>query len=419
MYQGPVIEKLDGALGAKAPNTDNILGLCLGGVVTAGYPTLGTVVKLIQATDADALGFTAATDVSNKVLIRHHIDEFFRTNPNGVLWINVVAQGTTLTAMCDKANNHVKKIVTESLKTVKNIGVVLNPATGYTPTLTTGLDGDVITAITKAQQLVEDFATQNVFIENILIEGRQVNGTLSAIKDLRTMASPNVQVTILQDPAIALLDALFAKYAAVGTVLGNIGVRRCEEDLGAQQIRNNPRKDVDSFPISNVADSCYLKVAISSGAETKTLTAPEVALLKTNGYIFGDYYPETEGVFLSGSPTCTLLSSDYAYSTNVRVWCKAARIAVKKLTPKINSLVEIDAAGKIKSTTVTAWQLDVNNQKTGVATMVVDEHCTATKVFINPNQDVYGTGKVIAGVSVKPYGYAREITGQVGFDTTL
>lgn len=415
MFQGPVIQKLDGALGAKELNDDNIHGMCLGGVAATGYATLGTVVKLIQVTDADTLGFTAAYDAANKVLVRHHIDEFYRLNPNGVLWLQVVAQGTTLTAMCDKTNNYVKKLITDSGKTVKSIGVVLNPATGYTPTLANGLDSDVEAAIPKAQELVEDFADQNVFIDHIVIEGRQVNGTISTIKDLRTMASPNVQVCILQDPDVAALDVLFAKYAAVGTVLGSIGIRRAEEDLGCLQVANNPNKAVSDFPINSLADSRYLKIAISSGTETKNLTAAEVKVLKDNGYIFADYYPEYPGIFLSGSPTCTAITSDFAYSPNGRVWNKGARIAVKKLTPKINSKVELDDAGKLKSTTVTSWQEDVNNTRNGLGSLAVDGYCLKTAAFIDPNQDVYGTSKVIVGMTIKPYGYAREITGKLGF----
>lgn len=415
MFKGPVIQKLDGALGAKALSDDNILGLVCGGVATAGYATLGTVVKLIQASDADTLGFTSAYDAANKVLVRYHIDEFYRLNPNGVLWLQVVAQGTTLTQMCDKANAYVKKVVTESGKTVKAIGTVLNPATGYTPTLANGLNADVEAAITKAQELVDDFATQNVFIDTILIEGRDVNGTLSTIKDLRTMASMNVQVCILQDPDVAALDALFAKTAAVGTTLGSIGIRRVEEDLGSIQVANSTNKAIADYPINSTADGRFLKVAISKGTETKDLTAAEVQLLKDRGYIFADIYPEYTGVFFSGSPTCTLITSDYAYSPNVRVWNKGARIAVKKLTPKINSTVELDDAGKLKSTTVTAWQEDVNNSRNGLGSLAVDGHCLKTACFIDPAQNVYGTSKVEVGMTIKPYGYAREITGKLGF----
>ncbi len=415
MFGGPKIEKQDGALGAKASSQDNILGIVCGGVATVGYATLGTSVVLIQASDADALGFTAAYDATNKVLVRHHIDEFFRINSNGVLWLMVVAQTVTLTNMCDLANSYVKKLVTDSGKKVKTIGVVLNPPTGYTPTLANGLNADVEAAIVKAQQLVDDFATQNVFIDNIVIEGRDVNGTISTIKDLRTMASPNVQVVIAQDKDVAALDVLFAKYAAVGTTLGSIGIRRVEEDLGSFDTENKPNKATNDFPIDSLVDARYLKIAISSGVETKNLTAVEVALLKARGYIFFDVYPEYSGVFISGSPTCTTLTSDFAYSVNVRVWNKGARLAVARLTPKINSKVELDDAGKLKSTTVTAWQLDVNNPRNGLGTLAVDGHALKTACFIDPAQNVYSTSKVVVGMSIKPFGYAREIVGKLGF----
>lgn len=415
MFKGPVIQKLDGALGAKALNDDNIHGMCLGGVATAGYATLGTVVKLIQESDADILGFTAAYDAANKVLVREHITEFFRLNPNGVLWLQVVAQTTTLTQMCDKTLAYVAKIVTDSGKKVKSIGVVRNPATGYTPTLANGLNADSEAAVLKAQELYDYFAEQNVFIDNIGVEGRDVNGTLSSIKDVRTMASPNVQMVIFQDPDVAALDALFAKYAAVGTWLGSVGIRRAEEDLGSIQVANNPDKTKTDYPISDVSKSRYLKIAISKGTETKDLTPAEIQLLKDRGYVFADTYPEYSGVFISGSPTCTLITSDFAYSPNVRVWNKGARIAVKKLTPKINSTVELDDAGKLKSTTVTAWQEDVNNSRNGLGSLAVDGYCLKTACFIDPDQNVYGTSKVEVGMTIKPYGYAREITGKLGF----
>jgi Protein of unknown function (DUF2586) len=415
MFQGPVIQKLDGALGAKGQSEENIAGLCLGGVVTVDYPTLGTVVKLIQASDANALGLNASYDIANKVLVREHIDEFFRRNPNGTLYLQLVAQGTTLTNMCDKANNFVKKIIIESGKKVKYFGVVLNPASGYIPTNANGLDADVEAAIIKAQQLVDDFATQNVFIDIAWIEGRGVNGTISSMKNLRTMASSNVQVVIFQDPAVAALDSLYAKYAAVGTVMGDHGIRRAEEDLGSLQVQANPNKAINDYPLDNIAQSRYLKIALSSGVETKNLTSAEIKYLKDNGYVFADFYPEYSGVFISGSPTCTALTSDYAYAPNVRVWNKAARIAVAKLTPKINSTVEIDDAGKLKSTTITAWQVDVNNSRNGLGTLVVDGHALKTACFIDPNQNVYASSKVEVGMTVKPFVYAREIVGKLGF----
>ena len=416
MFTGPIITKSDGALGAKAASEENILGLVMGGVTTATYTALGVSKKLTQLSDADDLGFDAAYDSANKVLVRYHIDEFFAENPNGVLWVMLVAQGTTLAAMCDKTvlTSSVQKLISDSLKKIKSFGVVLNPATGYTPTITAGIDVDVTNAVTKAQALIDAWAALNVFVDMAVIEGRELDGASSTWKDLRTLASPNVHVAVLQDADVAALDALYAKHAAVGTVLGGIGVRNVEEDLGSINSVNNPNRGAANMPINDAASGRWLNPAISKGTLTNDLTAADIAALKDKGYVFADSYPEYPGVYLSGSPACTVLSSDFAYGVNTRVWNKAARIAVFKLTPKINSKVAL-VDGKISATTASSWEQDTNNSRDGLGSMVAADNATKAAVSVDPAQDVLGTSKVIVKMAVTPYGYSRVIEGVIGF----
>lgn len=428
MFTGPQIIKGDGALGARAASDDNILGLVIsaplptlggggGSDSTADddyYTTYGTSVKLIQASDADALGLDASYDANKSVLVRYHIDEFFRLNPQGTLWLMLVAQTVTLAQMCDKVNAYVQKLVSDSDKKVKTIGVVRNPANGYTPTITDGIDVDVTNAVVKAQALVDAWRVNNIFVDMIVIEGRSMSLTASQWINLRSLLCANIHVCALQDNDIANLDAAFAGHAAVGTVLGGIGVRRVEEDLGSVNAENNPDSGAANFPINNAADGLWINPGISSGKLMKDMTAPEVALLKTNGFVFADSYPEYPGVYFSGSPACTDLSSDYAYGVNTRVWNKGARKAVFKLTPKFNSKVQL-IGGKIKATTIFSWESDVNNSNDGLGSLVSDGYCTKAKTSIDPNQDVFGTSKVVVKMSITPYGYSRVIEGELGF----
>lgn len=415
MFSGPTIIKSDGATGAKGASKDNVMGMVFGGVAVASlYPTLGVSKKLIQASDADLYGFNSAYDSANKVLVRYHIDEFFELNPEGVLWIMVVPQATTMAQMCDKTLLFVNKLIGDSGNTIRSFGVVRNPATGYTPTITNGIDVDVTNAVLKAQELADDWKVKNIYIDNAVIEGRELSTTASSWKDLRTMASPNVHVAVLQDKDVANLDALYAKTAAVGTVLGGIGVRRCEEDLGSINAEGNPNKGAENFPINNAAKGRWLNPAISSGVLTKDLTSTEVKALKDKAFIFADSYPEYPGVYFSGSPACTDATSDYAYGVATRVWNKTARKAAYKLVPKFNSTVDT-AGGKIKASTIAGWEADVNTGKDGISTMVSEGHATNAALTIDPNQDVLATSKVIVKMSVTPYGYARAIEGYLGF----
>lgn len=415
MFRGPVIIKGDGALGAIAASDDNIHGLIGGGVATAGY-VLGTTAALIQASDADDLGLTASYDSANKILVRYHIDEFFRLNPGGLLCLMLVPQVTTQAQMWDYTNltNSVQKLISDADKKVKSIASIRNPVAAYAPTITTGIDADVITAVSKAQQLTQSWTAQNVFIDMAIIEGRNLGLTASAWLNLRTLVSPNVQVAVCQDKDIALLDVEYTNHAAVGTVLGGTGVRRVEEDLGSINAQNNPIQGAASFPINSAADGLWLKPALSSGKLMKDATAAEVTALKSKAFIFADVYPEFAGVYFSGSHACTDLSSDFAYGVNTRVWNKAARRAVAKLTPKINSTVDL-VGGKIKATTIFGWESDINNSTNGLGSLVTAGHCTAASTYIDPDQDVFGTSKVVVKMNIVPYGYAREIEGQLSF----
>lgn len=418
MFTGPAITKGDGNLGARAASEENIHGMVFGGVLPGSgtYTVLGTTVALIQATDADAMGLTAAYDATNKILVRYHIDEFFRLNKNGKLFIQIVAQTVTMSQMCTLANAvGVTKLINDSAKKVKTVGVIRNPLTGYTPTLTAGLDNDVNTAIPLAQALVEDFILQNCYINHIVIEGREVNGTLASIGDLRTKASPNVHVCILQDKDVANLDALYAKHAAVGTLLGAIGIRRVQEDYGSIPVIDQPNKALEYFSIHDTAAAKWLNPAISSGMLVSALTPAETIVLKARGFIYADSYPEYPGVFFNGSAACTSASSDFAFGVNMRVWNKGARLVTLRLIPKYNSTLETDDNGYISSITAAEWQEDVKNTRNGLGILLVDNNAQKVDCYINPNQAIFSNSTIDVGMTIKPFGYARTITGKLSF----
>lgn len=428
MFVGPLIKKIDGALGALGGNEDNIHGLAIAGapLPDAGtYDTLGVGKKLVQASDADAMGFDAAYDAANKVLVRYHIDEYFRLNPNGVLWL-LISESVTLTTLCDKdvGTAGLNQLVIDSMKKVKTLAVDKVLADGYAPDLTNGMDEDVTTAIAKAQELIDAWRDENIFVDGVIIPGLALSLTSSEWGDLRTLASPNVMVVIAQDKDVADLDPHYAPHAAVGTALGNMGVRRVEEDFGSVTIENNPNNNGNpDYPINNVADKLWLRPALSSGKLCKDMTAAEVKLIvgfvdtevhPGLGFVYADSFPEYPGVFFSKGSACTVATSDFAYYVNTRVWNKAARIALTRLIPFTNGKVEV-IDGKIGAETIGEWQESINDSRVGLGSMVTLGYVTKSTVYLDPDQDVFGTGKVTAKLSIVPFGYARAIEGDLGF----
>ena len=204
------ITKRNGALGRRNASTDGVCGLVTTGVavVGTGKLTLNTVYPLKSQRDANGLGLNAAYDTTNKVLVYHHIDRFFKRNPDGTLYLLVAAQTNKLSDLVDTTKDFAKKILREAQGLIKFVGVAHNPAAGYTPTLLTGLDADVLTATANAQALYED-EFKAFRYASFLIEGQSFNGTAAAAKDLRTLNAPNVSITIAADPAISAVDTLY------------------------------------------------------------------------------------------------------------------------------------------------------------------------------------------------------------------
>ncbi|MCZ2141514.1 MAG: DUF2586 domain-containing protein [Bacteroidia bacterium] len=330
-FTGPEINKINGGLGRRSASKDNVLALITTGVVTAEYTTLGNVVKLIQLKDAEDLGFNAAYDSTNAVLVYYHIAEFFRLNPNGTLFLQVNAQTVSMEDMVDKASAlYAKKVIQFSIddkNQVKSIGLVRNIATGYTPTITTGLDQDSLDAVAKAQELIDDYATQNIFIDGVFVEGISLSSTLSALVDARTLAARNVTIVIGADPAVLALDAKYAKTAAMGAWLGSVGVRRVHESVGSVDIENKPnaKKANENYTLTDAANERFIKAALSNGTLISNLTPAEKQALTDKGYAYVGSYNGYDGIYWNSAPTCISVADDYAYVENNRVWGKAAR----------------------------------------------------------------------------------------------
>lgn len=415
-HKGINIIKKQGGLGRRNPNTDSVFGLVLGGVVATGL-ALGAVAKIEQVADAEALGIDASYDANNEILVYHHITEVFRLAPDATLFIMLVAQGTSMTDICDEANDHLKGLILspEANREIKYTGVVLNPILAYVPVLSGGLDADVLSAIPKAQELLDTLREDSIFIDGVMLEGREFNGTVTASTDLRTLDSENISVIIAQEPTTASLDAIYAKTAAVGSALGMIGIRKVSENMGSVDILNKPdaNKGEKNYPLTDVADSLWITANLSSGSALSTYTNADVEALKEKGYIVAAGFEGYPYIYFNTSSTTTEIADDFNYIEKNRVWNKAARLTITALTPKINSKVKIDpATGSILPVTIKNWEAVTSAE---VGKLLDDDDVSAVNVTIDPAQNVLGGNPIIVQVEVTPDGIADSITAEIGF----
>ncbi len=416
-FQGPVISKLTGQLGRRSPGTDSVFGLLIGGVAAAGL-ALGVAARLSQLTDAEALGLNAAYDANNNVLVHHHIERYFAYHPDGTLWVQLVAQGTSMAAMCEVAGSSpLRQLLTaEAVRGgIRKVGVVLNPAAAPAAgAYANGLLADALAAIPKAQALLDELAATALYTDNVLLEGLvSAAATPTALPDLRTLASECVSVCVAADPAV--LAATGRPYADVGSALGMLSVRKVSECLGSVDVARRPAtaRPADTYPLTNTGRGYWLGAALSGGQPVARLSAADRSNLGAKGYLYAGSFRGLDGVFFNDSHTCTAASDDYAYIEDTGVWNKAARLLRAGLLPLFRGEVEVDdATGYLSAGQVAYYQ---SKGARAVRPMSADKEISGDPVVvIEPRQDVVGTGVVRLGLGYVRRGILRRLEAAVG-----
>lgn len=407
-----------GRLGANAG--EGVAALVMGGVAVVGGAQLNTVYRVYSAKGAETdLLLTAAYDTANKVNVHYHISEFFRMNPTGELHIMLCAQGTDLAEMVDKDEAFLKSVLVAGGGRIRKAGVVLNPTNAYTPVLSGGLDADVLAAVPIAQQLADDEFSADRPINNIVIEGRQFNGTVGSATDLRNLVGGpyrDVTVVIGQDAQRADDDALFAKMASVGAYLG-VATNKTPSQSFAQPVgRNN---------LTSVADGRFLTAALSSGALVSTLGANQNAL-HDKGYVFTRDFNGYDGVYFNQSFNCAPGTDDYNSSELRDVINFAVRLIRPVLIPYINQTLPVEAGtGRIQKPAATSIKADIDSALTAMYNEISNTGDNPPIVVVDPSLDDSGNpypsflsdGILRVTIGIIPKGKAETINVTIGYTT--
>jgi Protein of unknown function (DUF2586) len=401
----------EGGLGRQTPNEDNIRGLVMnaGAVAPTGL-ALNTPKLLLSPKDATDIGIDKAYDTAQTVLCYYHIKEFFAENPNGKLWIYLVAQATTLTQMSDGTAGtpcHVLKLALATNGEIKQYSTARNPAIGYTPTITTGADGDVWTAIPKAQVLM-DYLFANHMPSDIIIEGRSFSGSAGAIANLRALACANVRVVFAQDLDVApsTANAVIKGHAAVGTFLGTSSKAKVSDSIAW----------VERYNVSSVANGRWLNVGFSSNTNINTFTNIDLNTLDSKGCIFIRKFVGDTGAYWNEAHSCTLITSDYAYMNGVLTINKAVRGVYKALLPKLNSPVKVNDDGQLSTEVIASFE---SAGLRPLDNMQINDEVSAKDIYINPLQNINTTSKLNVKIKIVPIGTARNIEVEIGYAVSI
>lgn len=412
-FRGPSIIKVNGGLGQQAPSDRNVAALVFQtGYVLASTLATETVYELNSIDDATALGLSASTDANEvantTALMWYHIDEFFRVNPDGKLFIWSGGGAAPFAA-----SGPADQLMAASENGIRFMGVVLGLDPDTAVVNTTGFEASVLPLVAAAQTWRDGKAAANVYVDAIVVEGYAANATPI---DLKALDAPQVVITVANDAEyLSAFPAGFKRTAAVGTVLGSVGVRMLSESIGSVVLERYPSasRGAANYSLVSTRKSRWLKPGLSTGVDFTATSQAQRDDLTTKGYLYAGSYEGYPGVYFNAEATCTLTTDDFNTIHANRIWDEGARMVRRALIPRMNSRVRIEpATGQIAPATIADWDAAAKRQ---LDTLLAEGEIADYTFVLDPAQDVIAQGKVVTKLRIVPQGIAKAIEAEIGF----
>ncbi|SNR16529.1 DUF2586 family protein [Tenacibaculum jejuense] len=373
-------------LGQVAQTEDGVSAMILTGVSVVDGAQIGKSFQVFSLDEAEAAGITA----DDNPYAYKHVKQFYEEAGNGTqLWLMLVADTVSMEDMVSADQDFAKKLLDDAKGAVRLIAV--SRESSGTVTLANGVDEDVDNAVTKAQTLIKGYASKYKEA-SVIIDGKDFNGTVGDLKDYTESDKEFV--------SILLANTDGGKNAAVGLLLGR---------LAKDPVMRNPgRVKSGSLPATK-------------GYFTNEQAIEELENAWDNihdkGYIFLRSFVGRSGYFFNDAPTCTNGNDDLNNITRVRTIYKARRVAYDVFVNEILDEIPLEANGKIAPALIKSWEGLVDNAIN--LTMTQNGEISAVRTSIDPAQDVLATNEVKVSLDILPVGYAKYITVELGFTTSL
>lgn len=383
------IKYMNGQLGTVPESRDGLLALVVIGVAAASSTfELGKPYRIYRPAGLDGLGVNDANNPRIVELVSQFYEEAAEGTP---LYVVGYPSSETMTKLCDKDTGSLKGLM-QSLKGALRGLVLASGKTGVT-SATEGIDADVLSALPKAQTLAE-YAAESLYAPVfIALEGRGYSGKPADLKDLSDQTS-NMCCVVLGD---TVKDS---GNAAMGTFAGRVASVPVQRNIG------------------RVADGPLAPAVMYLGEKTVDEAGDDIATIYDKGYITPRTYVGRTGYFFSDDRMACDPTDDYAHLTARRTVDKAARIAYDTLLDFMLGEIEVNDDGTMQQPVLKDWQAAVES--------AVDTQMTAAGelsasggsgciCYIDPSQNVLSTSTVNVTLKVRPYGYARFINVELGF----
>lgn len=372
-----VINKLSGGLGRRNPEQDMVSGLLFTGEETSDLK-FNKIERLASLEDAETLGITENYDINGQSAY-YQIQQFFRINPSGDLYVMLVDAATYAETvqkamdMQEKANGNIRQMA-----------IICSKATTFAQTKT---------AVNAAQEQA-DLAYVDYMPFEIILEGKGFNTATEATSPSLVGTGSNVSVVIAMDVEKAVK---YTNTAAVGLALGALSKAKVSENIAW----------IEKF---NLTGNGFAKPGFVGGKEIKSLG--DLRTLNEKRYIFTQTHTGLAGVYFNDSHTCTAGTSDFAYIENNRTVNKATRLLRTALLPKLASPVLVDIDGKLPQSVSKSFEDLCRNALEG---MVANQEVSSFDVYVDPKQNILATSELKVKAEITPVGTARKIMVDLGF----
>lgn len=406
MLPGIKIKFDNGNLGSVVSTADGVFGLLASSVPVADKFDLNTPYVVKSMVDVANLGILP--DVDNYRLHKT-LKEFYEEAGEGTeLWLMGFAKTDKVsdwfTADAGTGKTPAEKLLDAANGKLTLLFTSFAPDAAYTPTITNGMDADVMLAKQKAQLLAENYTNKNYAPFMVLLEVYAFSGnhielpTLLEGSDNRVGLFIGDTKTTTESPesygsANHILAARLAKY-------------QVHENAG--KVKNGALATLTAF-IEDTPAELY-----------------DVESIHDKGYITFRTHVRKSGYYISDDPLATALSDDYHYITRRRVIDKAYRLAHNIASNEILADFDLNNDGTISpffaKTVEGNIEREIATQMTANSELSAnknDKDDLGVKAIFDLTKNVAATNKIELKLRVRPKGYARWFDIGLGYDVTL
>lgn len=383
----------NGALGQVIPSPDGVLGVMCTGNTVSGLFSLDTPYVVKKMADiTDNLGISEANNPS----IYKFFNDFYKVAPEGTeVWLMAFSE-TVL--MDDMINDQGQNFLRAANGRLRGLIVMKTPNPTFIPNIMNGLEDDVWDTITSAQTLGQWSAETLYAPIFTIVEGRGYRGNPVDLTDLLTMSNDRVGVFLGNDHGTTDVNS----NESMGLLAGRIASTPVHRHIG--RVKDGP------LPLTNayILDFPIEKYDVES--------------LHDKGFIALRNFVGKTGYYFTDDHLACNVSNDYHYLTARRTIDKAYRIAYNTLLEELLDTIPVNEDGSMQAPMAKMWESKIENaialQMTAngeLSADVTDPKDRGVQAFIDPTMNVVSTGKVVARIRVKPFGYARFIDIYIGF----